>query len=387
MAAIQKSDRVSGFVKAKTSEELLDYYFFSSGQYLTNLGILWIGRREDRATLLYAPVIQFIKYDELENKVNKLLWDDFELNPLELIESVWDRVPDWRESYELPDGLFRKNIPQYDELVVRELLANALVHKPYTQRGDIFINLHSDRLEIHNPGLLPLGVTPSNILHATVKRNEHMARIFYDLRLMEREGSGYDRIYEALVTTGRPVPEVREGDDRVMITVRKRILNPAIIDFMFKADQAYEMTQKEKIALGLIAQHEAVTAINLCRILEIRDADDLKPWIDRLCNWQIVKTRGRTKATEYYVDPELLRKLDFKGKTSLKGIEKHRLRELVIRDLEIYKESGISEIHNRIGAEIPVYKLRRELAVLANEKLIVTKSSKRWKRYLLNKPA
>jgi ATP-dependent DNA helicase RecG len=387
MAAIQKSDRVSGFVKAKTSEELLDYYFFSSGQYLTNLGILWIGRREDRATLLYAPVIQFIKYDELENKVNKLLWDDFELNPLELIESVWDRVPDWRESYELPDGLFRKNIPQYDELVVRELLANALVHKPYTQRGDIFINLHSDRLEIHNPGLLPLGVTPSNILHATVKRNEHMARIFYDLRLMEREGSGYDRIYEALVTTGRPVPEVREGDDRVMITVRKRILNPAIIDFMFKADQAYEMTQKEKIALGLIAQHEAVTAINLCRILEIRDADDLKPWIDRLCNWQIVKTRGRTKATEYYVDPELLRKLDFKGKTSLKGIEKHRLRELVIRDLEIYKESGISEIHKRIGAEIPVYKLRRELAVLANEKLIVTKSSKRWKRYLLNKPA
>ena len=386
MAAIQKSDRVSGFVKAKTSEELLDYYFFSSGQYLTNLGILWIGRREDRATLLYAPVIQFIKYDELENKVNKLLWDDFELNPLELIESVWGRVPDWRESYELPDGLFRKNIPQYDELVVRELLANALVHKPYTQRGDIFINLHSDRLEIHNPGLLPLGVTPSNILHATVKRNEHMARIFYDLRLMEREGSGYDRIYEALVTTGRPVPEVREGDDRVMITVRKRILNPAIIDFMFKADQAYEMTQKEKIALGLIAQHEAVTAINLCRILEIRDADDLKPWIDRLCNWQIVKTRGRTKATEYYVDPELLRKLDFKGKTSLKGIEKHRLRELVIRDLEIYKESGISEIHNRIGAEIPVYKLRRELAVLANEKLIVTKSSKRWKRYLLNKP-
>lgn len=386
MVAIQKSDRVSGFVKAKTSEELLDYYFFSSGQYLTNLGILWIGRREDRATLLYAPVIQFIKYDELENKVNKLLWDDFELNPLELIESVWDRVPDWRESYELPDGLFRKNIPQYDELVVRELLANALVHKPYTQRGDIFINLHSDRLEIHNPGLLPLGVTPSNILHATVKRNEHMARIFYDLRLMEREGSGYDRIYEALVTTGRPVPEVREGDDRVMITVRKRILNPAIIDFMFKSDQAYEMTQKEKIALGLIAQHEAVTAINLCRILEIRDADDLKPWIDRLCNWQIVKTRGRTKATEYYVDPELLRKLDFKGKTSLKGIEKHRLRELVIRDLEIYKESGISEIHKRIGAEIPVYKLRRELAVLANEKLIVTKSSKRWKRYLLNKP-
>ena len=29
------------------------------------------------------------------------------------------------------------------------------------------------------------------------------------------------------------------------------------------------------------------------------------------------------------------------GKTSLKGIEKHRLRELVIRDLEIYNEKLI----------------------------------------------
>ncbi len=217
-----------------------------------------------------APVIQCIKYDERERKIRKWIWDDFCLNPLELIETVWREIPDWLESYELPDGLFRKNVPHYDEAVVRELLANALVHRPYTQRGDVFVNLYPDRLEVHNPGLLPVGVTPRNILHASMQCNPHLARVFYDLKLMEREGSGFDRMYEVLLTSGRPVPEVVEGNDRVVVTVRKRIIRSEVVDFMVKADQHFHPTQKELITLGLIAQHESLSALQLVDLLGLR---------------------------------------------------------------------------------------------------------------------
>ncbi|MGN7738260.1 MULTISPECIES: ATP-binding protein [Sinorhizobium/Ensifer group] len=44
------------------------------------------------------------------------------------------------------------------------------------------------------------------MLHTTVRRNEYLARLFHDLRLMEREGSGYDKIYEVLLSHGRPAP-------------------------------------------------------------------------------------------------------------------------------------------------------------------------------------
>jgi ATP-dependent DNA helicase RecG len=111
----------------------------------------------------------------------KELWNDHALSPMELIDAVWKTVPDFREEYEIPSGLFRDKVPAYDEIVVRELVVNALVHRPYTQRGDIFVNLHPDRLQIVNPGLLPNGVTPHNILHTTVRRNEGLARIFHDL--------------------------------------------------------------------------------------------------------------------------------------------------------------------------------------------------------------
>ena len=85
------------------------------------------------------------------------------------------------------------------------------MHRPYTQRGDIFINLHPDRLEVVNPGLLPLGVTPQNILHTTVRRNEILARLFHDLKMMEREGSGFDKMYEVLLSQGRPAPNLSKG--------------------------------------------------------------------------------------------------------------------------------------------------------------------------------
>ena len=212
---IHSSTRVSDNVKQKSDEELLDYYLFTDNGYLTNLGILWIGKRNDRAKLLYSPTIHFIKYDENENKVNKILWEDHSNNPKELIEKIWSEIPDWKEGIDVADGIFRKFVPNYEEEVIRELMANALVHRPYTMRGDIFINLYHDRLEVVNPGLFPIGVTSTNILHKNVRRNPHLAQVFYDLHLMDKEGSGIDKMYLVLLSNAKHIPIPFEGDDFV----------------------------------------------------------------------------------------------------------------------------------------------------------------------------
>lgn len=367
---IQSSDRVKSFVKAKTDDELLDHYEFAAGEWLTHLGLLCVGLPYDRSCLGTAPIIQFIKYDEKDRKINKIVWDDYTLNPMELVDAVRNEVPDWKESYEIRGGLYPHTIPLYDDSVVRELLVNALVHRPYTQRGDIFINLYPDRLEIVNPGLLPLGVTPANILHVTVRRNEGLARVFHDLKLMEREGSGFDQLYEVLLSQGRERPQVKEGFDRVEVTVRKHILNPLVIDFMGKADERFQLSQKEKICLGLIAQHEALMAIQLERFLELTGSDALKPWLGRLTDLGLVQSSGKTKGTTYFVPSDALRKLEFQGPTTLRRIEPHRLRELILRDLDTYPQSKVGEIHARVGAEIPRRTLQAHLKALVDEELV-----------------
>jgi ATP-dependent DNA helicase RecG len=379
--ALRASDRVKASVKEKDDEELLDHYQLAQDQYLTHLGILCIGKQQHRAQLATAPVIQFIKYDEHGQKVNKLVWDDHTLSPMELIEAVWKDVPDFRERYELPDGLYRQNVPAFDEIVVRELLVNALVHRPYTQRGDIFLSLHPDRLEVVNPGPLPLGVTPQNILHMTVRRNEHLARLFHDLKLMEREGSGFDKMFEVLLSQGRPAPELVEGHDRVQVMVRRRIIKPEIIDFIAKTDQTYQLTQRERIALGLLAQHDALTARELAKALELPSVESLHPWLKRPLEWQLVHSTGRTQATRYFIDPQLMRSLDFSASTTLKRIEPHRLAALVLEDLQRYPRSAISDIHQRVGPEIRRKQVKRALDELIERGEVRFEGKNRWRRY------
>lgn len=363
-ARIRASDRVKDSVKEKSDDELLDHYGFADGEWLTNLGIMCVGRRSDRAALGTAPVVQFIKYDDREAKLNKLVWDDYSLSPIELVDAVWSEVPDFRESYELPDGMFRKQVPAYDEKVVRELLVNALVHRPYTQHGDIFLNSYPDRLEVVNPGPLPIGVTPATVLHATARRNENLARVFHDLKLMDREGSGFDTMYQVLLAQGRDVPHLREAQDRVEVVVGRRILKPEVIDVLGRANQEYQLRQREMICFGLLSQTEHLSARQLADALMLQSADELRPWLGRLVDLGLVRTSGRTTATRYFVAPDIMRTLGVQVSTTLNRIEPHRLRALILEDLERYPRSKAKEIRQRIGSEIPAHRIRRALEAL-----------------------
>jgi len=384
---IKNSSRVSEFIKQKSKEEILSYYQMYDGNCLTNLGILWIGTNQQRANLSYAPIVQFIKYDQNGNKIKKEMWDDFSLNPKELIQSIWERVPEWKEGIEISEGIFgRRIINNYNENVVRELLANALVHRPYTTRGDIFMNLYPDRLEIHNPGLLPLGVTPDNILHQSVRRNEHLSKIFFDLNLMEREGSGYDKIYETLLEESKPLPLVEEKNDRVQVTIYNTIKNRDVILLIEKIKQSFQLNQKEIICLGIIAQNKNIIATEFGRQLQSNDDRQIKNWLGNLLRHKIVLTRGKTKGMQYYINPKITKNTILE-KTDLSGIEGHRLRSLLLEDIGKYPNSSIEEIHKRIGEEIPIRKLRTYLYGAVKSGEIKTIGSKKYRKYFIDKKA
>ena len=384
---LRNSNRVSDFVKQKEDKELLDYYFLTveESDKMTNLGVLFIGTQSQRGRLMNAPVVQCIQFDQYGDKVWKYLIDDFTKNPQEIIEAIWNNVPVWRESNEISDGLFRKEIPAYDEAVVRELTCNALVHRPYTVRGDIFINIHPDRIEVVNPGALPLGVTPQNILHKTVKRNEHFANLCYALRMMEREGSGYDKMYEVLLSNGKQIPIVEEGDDYVKAIVGRRIISQEAIKVIRYALQKTELRQKQIICLGLIAQHESISAADLIKLLNLKNRDALSPWLDKLVDDGIVETSGRKKGKEYRVCSYILKESGYKGQTSLKRIEPYRLRELIIEDLKIYECASLRDIQQRIGDEISYQKLWKQLDNMIKEGILESTGKNRWTKYRLKK--
>lgn len=380
---VRNSQRVSSFIKEMSDDEILDFYFIQKNGYLTNLGILWIGKRNNRASLLYPPAIQVIRFDDREDKVWKLLLDDYFANPKELLEKVLNDVPDWQESVEVSEGMFRKNIPFFPIEVVRELVVNALVHRTYTTRGDVFINIYPDRMEIHSPGRLPFGVTPKNILSQSIRRNEHLSKVFYDLGLMEKEGSGYDLIYAKLLGSGKPLPTVIETNERVTVIVKKQFVSKEVVRLMDKASNEFTLKQKELISLGLLAQQQSYTALEISSILNQNEEVGLRNWLGRLIDLELVIKTGKGKGTQYAVNPEFIRKINFKGKTNLKNIEDYRLEELIIKDLTAYPDSGFSEIHQRIGLEINQYKVKRMLKNMVVKEILVTTGGTRGMKYQL----
>ncbi len=386
ITSLKLSDRVSNFVKQKEIKEMLDFYYLTipESDKMTNLGVLFIGKQTQRGRIPNAPIIQCIKYDQYGEKVNKWLCDDYTRNPLEMIKYIWNEVPEWKESSEIGEGLFRRNIQAYPEKVIRELLANSLVHRPYTVRGDVFINIHPDYIEVVNPGRLPIGVTVDNILHTTKKRNEHFAALFYVFHIMEREGSGYDMIYETLLANGKSIPVVEEGDDYVKVRVNRHIISEEIIKVMQYAEQNYNIKQKQLICLGLIAQHGSLTASELIKFLHLKDSDALRSWLYPLIEKElIVSTAVHSKVKTYQINPEILKNNQYQGKTSSKRKESYRLKELIIEDLKIYKEASIGDIRNRIGEEITSKKIWKQLQELITEGKIQKVGQNRWVKYRL----
>jgi len=384
-AELRQSDRVKASVKEKSDDELFSHYGLSDGVMLTNLGVLAAGSASDRARLGTAPCVQAIKFDETGQKIKKWLWDDYSLSPIELIEAIWQELPDFHESYELPAGLYREQLPAYDKRVVRELLVNALVHRPYTQRGDIYLNLHPDRLEVVNPGRLPFGVTPETILHASRRRNDRLATLFHDLKLMEKEGSGFDLMYDVQLSQGRAVPVAKEGADSVRVIVGRRVLRPAVIRLMADVDARYQLRQRERISLGLLmASPEGLTARELTTRLELPDTEELRAsWLGRLLEFGLVELSGRTQATRYFVNPTLLKGVGLDSKTTLKRVEPHRLRALIVEDLARYSDSSSTDIQRRTAPELAQRTIRRALEELVAQGQVRFEGEKRWRRYSL----
>jgi ATP-dependent DNA helicase RecG len=379
---IRASSRVSNFIKKQSDEDILEYYRLVEDGILTNLGILWLGDFKQRSRLNYPLTVQYIVYNENEEKVRKVDWHFNQFNPKELLLEIEREAIELTYSFEISDGLFRKEIRHYNKDVVRELLINAFAHKSYTISGDIFISVYSDRLEIQSPGGLPLGVNKDNILHQRQRRNPKLIDTFTAMNLMEGEGSGYDLIYEKLSFDAKRFPEIENDINYVNVTIYANIIDSEILQILGFLEQHYQLNPKEITALGIIVREKKISGYDLSQILQLKNDDRLRNWIAKLIDKNILTIEGKTKGVMYMINPKILASMEHNLKPSLKTMEEHLLRALIIEDLKAHPKSKIAEIHGRMD-DLDIEYLRRIIIKMGKEKQIEKEGGKRNMVYFL----
>lgn len=94
------------------------------------------------------------------------------------------------------------------------------MHSDYSMRGSrILVAIFSDRMDITNPGMLPLGITLEDFKNGVSSvRNKVIARVFEKMELVEQWGSGYKRIMDVCIAGGYPEPKWEEFGSAVRVT-------------------------------------------------------------------------------------------------------------------------------------------------------------------------
>ena len=378
---IRNSRRARLHIQQMDDIELAEYYHLIDEGVLTHLGVLWLGTTKERGNLSYPITVQYIVYDELENKVRKEEWHDNMLNPKELLLDIERKAIELTYSFEFPNGLFRKTIRRYHKDVVRELLINAFAHKSYTISNDIMIEVHPDRLEISSPGGLPFGVTKDNILHARHRRNPHLIDLFYVLELMEGEGSGYDLIYELNAKEAKMQPQLYSSFNEVRVVQSANIVNTELLPLLDYLLANYTFSQKGWIALGIIAREGKILSTQLASILQLTEEDRLRSYIGKLIKDNIICRSGVKKGSALYVNPQLIKNSKSNIKTSLKTIEPYALKALIIEDLRLHPKSSISQITKRLP-DVELREVRNMVYSMIGQELTY-EGERRYRVYML----
>ena len=115
--------------------------------------------------------------------------------------------------------------------VVTEAIVNAVVHRDYASNASVQVMLFADRLEIWNPGELPLSLTLDELRlpHASIPRNPLIAEPMFLARYAEKAGSGILDMIARCREAGLPTPEFRQSVGQFIPTLgRPRVAKPAV---------------------------------------------------------------------------------------------------------------------------------------------------------------
>lgn len=240
--------------------------------------------------------------------------DGYDALPIAL-ERIFDRIMADNPITTVPQGLFHFEIRTYPEIALREALLNAFVHADYRIHGPILIKQFQDRLEISNPGGLPGGITPNNILrHEPVARNPALVDALTRLRLVNRSNLGVRRMYQALLIEGKEPPTLIDEGEAVRVIFRASDLSvPFRLFVAEEADKGNILTVEDLLIIQHLLRHPEIDTPTAARITQQSESDAKETLSHMEISLGYLERGGTGRGTYWSLRPDLHRRLSVPG--------------------------------------------------------------------------
>lgn len=143
---------------------------------------------------------------------------------LGLVDRAWDFVRRNTTPTARIEGMRRIDRWEFPEVVVREAVANALVHRDYSIFGtDIMLVIYSNRLEVLSPGGLPNTITTSKMKSGMrYARNQNLVNVLRDYGYVDARGMGVrNKIIPGMRAHNGTEPDLLEDDTQFTVRLWK----------------------------------------------------------------------------------------------------------------------------------------------------------------------
>jgi ATP-dependent DNA helicase RecG len=334
----------------------------------TTTGILFIGNEKALKELPFA-YISYIRYQTNGTYTPH----EFKGNVIDSINACFAQLKSEITVSEYQHGLFREYVEDYPEIVLRELIINAVAHRDYSRLQNIQIRKFTDYLEIESPGGFPAGITTENYLRKSNPRNPAIMDILREIGYAEKAGSGFDKIFTALLLKGKRLPEVEETTSNVLVRIYAETVSETLLQLSknFKVRFGIDMELDKAIILNEIAQAGSIRLADLEQKHFI-NKNRLRNLLAELAELEFVQKSGKTSDTKYIIHKSKLMGLNEERKyLQQKKQDRQKQIEAILRYLDEFSEISNSKVRDLLSlSNDEVTYVSKLLADMLSKKLI-----------------
>lgn len=358
----------------KTQEDLLDSLGMTKDEgsetLPTTTGLLFVGNQTALRELPFYEV-KYIHY--FADGTYKPY--EYKGNIIEVAKACFAQLKAEIKQKEYVFGLFREYVEDYSEIVIRELLINALAHRSLSRQQIVEIRKNDDGnyLEIESPGTFPEGITINNYLRKTNPRNPNVMDILREIGLAEKAGSGFDKIFTDLLKKGKSLPKPEETDNSVIFRIKADVVSEKLIELslLYENQTGKAMKLDELLVLSEVVKHKHVKISELSNMQNVSNYR-LQSILDKLCNLEFLETSGKTSGLSYILHVSKRKNTNDKIEyVNTKKQEKARQKEAILRYLDSIQTINNTEARQLLKlSDRERSKVSRLFAELVSEKEI-----------------
>lgn len=192
------------------------------------------------------------------------------------------------------EGLIRQDKFELPPAAIREMICNAICHRSYMDEGMIQVSVFDDRLEVSSPGALCRGLTLKDALKGRSKpRNKVIAEVFSRMGIIEKWGTGLQRIVDLAKQEGLKEPVFENNDSffRVILYRGKEETAQTTDKTAQTTDQTVQTTEQK--IMNAIAEKPTITRKELAEKTGLSESG-IKWQLDKLKKEQKILRAGGT---------------------------------------------------------------------------------------------